>query len=254
MRTGRDEPAADLRRSGLFVRNHRVQRDLGAVRSRAITGIFYFNNTYVGEFRMLTPASNLHLRNNLILGQGTNPRALAIDTFTNYSSSDYNGFRVNPGAAASFAWNSPPFDVVRDYYPQRKAVDTTTVPVSQMASGPTYAPTLAPGQGRPLTQAQAVPLVQRSFATLKEYARVTGQDRHSVLLDYDVFVNAPMPDYSDPTHVVQPESVELQLKPRSKAVDAGLVLPNITDGYTGKAPDLGAYEVGQPLPHYGPRY
>jgi len=30
-------------------------------------------------------------------------------------------------------------------------------------------------------------------------------------------------------------------------------LPNITDGFLGKAPDLGAYEYGAPLPHYGPR-
>lgn len=37
------------------------------------------------------------------------------------------------------------------------------------------------------------------------------------------------------------------------AVDAGVVLPNINDGYIGNAPDLGAYERGQPLPHYGPR-
>jgi len=26
---------------------------------------------------------------------------------------------------------------------------------------------------------------------------------------------------------------------------------NVNDGFTGKAPDLGAYEVGQPIPHYG---
>ena len=32
-----------------------------------------------------------------------------------------------------------------------------------------------------------------------------------------------------------------------------VVLPNVTDGYSGKAPDLGAYEYGQPVPHYGPR-
>jgi hypothetical protein len=32
-----------------------------------------------------------------------------------------------------------------------------------------------------------------------------------------------------------------------------VALPNITDGYTGRAPDLGAYEYGVPLPHYGPR-
>jgi len=37
------------------------------------------------------------------------------------------------------------------------------------------------------------------------------------------------------------------------AVDAGLILPNINDGFAGTAPDLGAYELGQPLPSYGPR-
>ncbi len=37
------------------------------------------------------------------------------------------------------------------------------------------------------------------------------------------------------------------------AVDAGAVLPNINDGHRGAAPDLGAYEAGSQLPHYGPR-
>ena len=35
----------------------------------------------------------------------------AITTFTNYTTSDYNGFRPNPGVDDSFEWNSPPFDV-----------------------------------------------------------------------------------------------------------------------------------------------
>jgi len=30
-------------------------------------------------------------------------------------------------------------------------------------------------------------------------------------------------------------------------------LPTITDGFTGKAPDLGALEFGKPVPTYGPR-
>jgi hypothetical protein len=30
-------------------------------------------------------------------------------------------------------------------------------------------------------------------------------------------------------------------------------LPGVNDDFTGRAPDLGAYEVGRPLPHYGPR-
>jgi len=32
-----------------------------------------------------------------------------------------------------------------------------------------------------------------------------------------------------------------------------VALPTVTDGFTGRAPDLGALELGQPLPHYGPR-
>jgi hypothetical protein len=46
---------------------------------------------------------------------------------------------------------------------------------------------------------------------------------------------------------------DFRLKPDSAAVDAGCILPNINDGFTGKAPDLGALEVGQPVPIYGPR-
>ena len=35
-------------------------------------------------------------------------------------------------------------------------------------------------------------------------------------------------------------------EPDSKAVDAGVIIPGITDGFQGKAPDLGAYEAGCP--------
>jgi hypothetical protein len=34
---------------------------------------------------------------------------------------------------------------------------------------------------------------------------------------------------------------------------AGTVLPTVTDGFGGRAPDLGALEVGATAPHYGPR-
>jgi hypothetical protein len=99
----------------------------------------------------------------------------------------------------------------------------------------------------------AIQLEQRTFPTLQAYAKATGQDRHSRLVDYDVVVNAPKPDFSDPTHVGAVDSVDLRLKKGSAAIDAGIELPNITDGYRGRAPDLGAYEYGVPLPQYGPR-
>ena len=44
-----------------------------------------------------------------------------------------------------------------------------------------------------------------------------------------------------------------RLKADSKAIDAGCLLPNINDNFTGKAPDLGAYEAGVAISVYGPR-
>ena len=38
-----------------------------------------------------------------------------LRTTTNYSTSDYNGFRPNSGVEDAFEWNSPPFDVAADY-------------------------------------------------------------------------------------------------------------------------------------------
>ena len=43
-----------------------------------------------------------------MLGENSAPAIFSVNTNTNYSSSDYNGFRPNPGAAFSFQWNSPP--------------------------------------------------------------------------------------------------------------------------------------------------
>jgi len=53
--------------------------------------------------------------------------------------------------------------------------------------------------------------------------------------------------------VYKAEEFDFRLKPNSAAVDRGVALPNVTGGFAGKAPDLGALEVGQAPPHYGPR-
>ncbi len=47
--------------------------------------------------------------------------------------------------------------------------------------------------------------------------------------------------------------LDLRLKKSSAAIDAGQLLPGFNDDFTGKAPDLGAYEFGKEVPHYGPR-
>ena len=68
-----------------------------------------------------------------------------------------------------------------------------------------------------------------------------------------MFRNAAAPDFANPTRLYDSAEVDLQLRERSAAVDAGVELPGITDEFGGRAPDLGAYEVGAELPHYGPR-
>ena len=45
----------------------------------------------------------------------------------------------------------------------------------------------------------------------------------------------------------------MTLRSGCNAVDAGVILRNINDGFLGAAPDLGAFEFGQALPAYGPR-
>jgi len=177
------------------------------------SGILAYNNTFVGEIAAPGPAANEHFRNNLILAQGAAGPVFAVGTFTNYSSSDYNGFAPNAGAEVSFQWSSPPFDKRADY-----------------AAAP----------------------VARSFRTLAEYQKATGQDLHSRLVGYDVLVNAPKPDAKDPQRIYDVRPLDFGLRKRSAAVDAGTVLPNVTDGFTGRAPDLGALELGQAVPHYGP--
>jgi hypothetical protein len=178
------------------------------------SGVLVYQNSYVGEIAQLTPASNMHFRNNLILGQGARPAVFAIDTFTHYSSSDYNGFLPNPDAEYAYQWNSPPRDVAADFESEREI---------------------------------------RRFATLADYAAATGQDRHSREIDFSVFRDVPPPNFDDPTRLIDPEAVDFRLRASSAATDAGTELPTITDGYTGNAPDLGAYELGVPRPHYGPR-
>jgi hypothetical protein len=49
------------------------------------------------------------------------------------------------------------------------------------------------------------------------------------------------------------DTIDLRLSPTSRAVDAGVLVTNFNDGFAGSAPDLGCCELGQPLPHYGPR-
>lgn len=210
-----------------WIRNIAYNLPGGSSRFLGAAGVVFYNNTILSETtgRM----SNTHWRNNLILGQNApsdfrrqRSNLFGITTFTNYTSSDYNGFGPAPDTRMPFRWESPPFDVVADF------------------QAPNHTPALE----------------LREFATLEEYSEATGQDRNSVQVGHDVFMNVPRLDarnVSTLQNLYDGSDLDFRLRPGSAAVDRGMVLPSVTDGFTGSAPDLGALEVGGNPPHYGPR-
>lgn len=85
-----------------------------------------------------------------------------------------------------------------------------------------------------------------SLATLKANTTET----HAVQVDMSVFADAvPFPSNPYPPKPV----VDLRLAAAGAAIDKGVVLVGLNDGFAGAAPDLGAYELGATPPVYGPR-
>lgn len=91
------------------------------------------------------------------------------------------------------------------------------------------------------------------YATLEEVKEKAPVYRHAVLVDpATAFASGLLPP-DDETKQFDPAVNDLRLKEGTAAIDAGEVLPGFNDGFTGNAPDLGAFELGGGLPHYGPR-
>ena len=205
-----------------WIRNIAYHLPGGSTRLTAgAAGAVFYNNTILSETNV-AGASNVHWRNNLFLGERTADEIFSVTTYTNYSSSDFNGFMPNAGSEYSFAWTAPPAGISAD------------VP------GPGHDPTL----------------VTRRFSTLEDYANGTGQDRNSITVDYAVFENVPALDARDSSGlqtIYDAADFDFRLRRGSAPVDKGTILPTITDGYTGDGPDLGALERGQAVPIYGPR-
>jgi hypothetical protein len=181
------------------------------------SGGVFLHNTFLSGVRTSDggdDGANTMFRNNLIIAEDPKEPVFLLDTYDTYSSSDYNGFGFEPGSKAPFVRFGPPEGKTIDYKD---------------------------------------PLVEKKYVSLEEFSRATGLDQHSMIVSYKTFRNLHPVDLSTPTKVYDPDSFDFSLKEGSAAVDAGVVLPNINDGFTGSAPDLGALELGKPVPHYGPR-
>lgn len=187
-------------------------------------GVVIYHNTSSGIFtRDDKPGSNIHSRNNLFLpSNDASLPTLGLYTYTSYSSLDYNGYR-----------RREPFIGY-----------------------------LAPDKGR-LTDFSNNNKVLR-YNSLKELSRATGQEIHGIEVDYNIFEKASPPEFASFSRLNQglgetypvyyPGDFNFSLKKNAVAIDAGCKIPGVNSNFTGKAPDLGALEFGQPLPHYGPRH
>lgn len=179
-------------------------------------GLFVWHNTIIGEHLLGDPSANMHFRNNLFLGRDTPGRGiLRLANSTSGNTTDYNGYRPNRG--------------VRDQYRYFKP-----------KSGPNVY--------------EAGREDWNVFSTLKEFQNGTGQETHSIEVDFDIFEKLSPPDPAGRYDVYHAMDLNFALKPNSKAVDAGVVIPTVNEDFAGSAPDLGALETGRPVPHYGPRW
>jgi hypothetical protein len=180
------------------------------------SGMVLYHNTIIAEALPGDLFSNTHFRNNLFLGTDAPDRSVVrFSNATSYSTYDYNGYRLNRKAKDQFLWTSPQQGLLRDYG---------------------------------LDRARA-----QRFGSLADLRAATAQEAHGVEVDYDVFEDLRAPNAEKPHAVYNARDLNFALKAGSKAVDSGIRLPNINDDFTGKSPDLGAYELGRPAPLYGPR-
>ena len=91
--------------------------------------------------------------------------------------------------------------------------------------------------------------LDRRFSDLPSLSAAIGIEPHGLVLersrDFAPFaVTKEMPGDQTPL---------IRLSAASAAKDAGVVVPNLAEHFDGKAPDLGALELGFTAPHYGPR-
>ena len=201
-----------------FIRNvlYHVPSGVGFKLDAHPAGLFRYHNTIIGEHVARGPSSNMHYRNNLFLGRDTPDRGImAWANATDAYSSDYNGFRPNKGVSAQYLW-------------------------------------LGPKAGQRLYEPK--PGDWKNYATLADFRTATGQEAHGIEIDFDIFEKMVPPDPAKRHAVYHSTDLNFRLRPHSKAVDAGVPIPTVNDEFSGRAPDLGAFETGKPDLKYGPRW
>jgi len=94
-----------------------------------------------------------------------------------------------------------------------------------------------------------------AYPDIQSFSKAFGVEQHGIRVERDkIFESFTGVSYNKDKNRGKVAVQYMTLKPGCSAIDAGVAMPNINDGYRGKAPDLGAYEFGKPVPHFGPRH
>ncbi len=193
-----------------FIRNlsYHVPSGVAFKFSAKPAGLFVYHNTIIGEQVARDPSANVHFRNNLFLGRDTPDRGImAWANATAAFSSDYNGYRPNAGVAAQYAW-------------------------------------LAPAAGAVALRADA-----RAVEDVPHARRAARRDRPGGARDRSGLRRSSSgmtpPDPAKRHAVYHAMDLDFRLKPAAKRWMRASSIPTVNDGFAGRAPDLGALEVGE---------
>jgi|GEM_PF-591071 len=181
-------------------------------------------NVTRGSFKFNREPSGLLVFHNTVIGNA------GFDMTFGWSNSQFqnNLFIGRDGAPNEFIWSGTktPNQLALDHNGYRDNSSTNNL---FFWSTPTHTYTLS------------------SFA---DFVSSTGWGTDAVILDYVIFVNASAPTSDD---MPLPSDLDLRLKATSTAAGAGIVVPQISGTFPGAQPSLGALELEQPEPMYGPR-
>jgi len=171
-----------------------------------------------------SPSGGLILHNTVVKA-GSNLQLSTADVAGNFLFED-NLFVANPSDNYSVRWDTPVVDPTTlldydGYYPD----GLFEFGYSNTGTNKTYS----------------------NFAAVQASGRF---EQHGLLVGASSFASGlQAPSQYQP--LLPPADVTLASV--SPPIDRGVVIPNVNDGYRGAAPDLGAYELGCPVPSYGPR-
>ncbi len=191
------------------------------------SGLLVYHNTMIANKAIPRGTyTNAHFRNNLFLSPANASNTMAFPSDGNGVTTDYNGYEPETV-----------FKITE--------IDGFA-PIMDRSRNPYW-----PLKNYPGNEANT------KFMSLPEFRGATGHEQHGILVDCGVFRNLQPPEparWNAPATVHAPSSLDFALNPDGAAVDAGITLANVNGDFTGRAPDLGAYEVGRPVPRYGPAY